>query len=878
MQPLRSIWRNLFRKHTVDTALEEEIRSYRQLLEDEMIAAGADSKAAHREAAIELGGIEMIKEQVRDIRRGASLEGLWTELRQSIRALRQNFGMTAMIALMLALGLGASTTIFSVFEAALLRPLPFRDPGRLGELVETRLDRGMSEVAFSEADFWDLHDRVKSFEHVAANHTNEANLTGDGDPERVSAPQVTVEFFRTLGVSPVLGRDFSAGEGRANVAILGNKFWKTRYRGDANILGKVLRLNDKSYTVIGVLPAGEPWIDDQIYLPYPYHPNADRRSWEFYAVGRLAKGVTVEAAKQELQRLSVVFAATNPKDDKGLGFNFFPSSRWIAPESTRTALRLLLAAVGLLVLIACVNVANLLLARGLARQREIAVRTALGAGRGRLIRFVMLESLLLSALGAALGLALAAASLRIIRTLEIHGVPRLDEVSLNPWVLAFTVALTLLTGLLCGLAPALQTPVQGITATLREGDRQTGSSRRQGRLRSMLVTAEVALAFILLVGTGLVVRSFQGLLNEDRGFHTAHRLMFSLSYPDRYGENGVGKRFVDRFLEKLFLNPDILASGAVNVRPVEGPGFGMGIDASTRPPGSGSPPWAGWRIVTPGYFRAVGLPLLRGRNFNETDKPVWAERGQPPPSHRTVMLSSALAKLLFRNENPIGKHTLLWKSQDGGLDAEVVGVVGDSLERGLDHGPALTVYLPYGRIGVPSEFVLETRGDPMAVLASVRAIITRLDPNLPLADIRTFDEVVNRSVSSQRMNSVVLVTFSGLALLLASLGIYGVLSYSVSRRTSEIGLRMALGATESGILKLTIGHGLLPVLLGIAVGGIGACWLSRYLKALLFGVQPFDLFTYAVVSALLLVTGALACFVPGRRAMRTDPAIALRLE
>ncbi|MGI9075061.1 MAG: FtsX-like permease family protein [Bryobacteraceae bacterium] len=277
-------------------------------------------------------------------------------------------------------------------------------------------------------------------------------------------------------------------------------------------------------------------------------------------------------------------------------------------------------------------------------------------------------------------------------------------------------------------------------------------------------------------------------------------------------------------------------------------------------------------------MRAVGLPLLRGRNFNETDKPVWAERGQPPPSHRTVMLSSALAKVLFPNEDPIGKHTLLWKGQGGGLDAEVVGVAGDSVERGLDHPPALTVYLPYGRIGVPSEFVLETRGDPMAVVPAVRAIVTNLDANLPLGNIRTFDEVVSRSLSSQRMNSVVLVIFSGFALLLASLGIYGVLSYSVSRRTSQIGLRMALGASESGIFSMIVRQGLLPALLGIVIGAGVAVWVSRYLRSLLFGVQPFDLFTYAAVAALLLLTAALACFVPGRRAMRTDPAIALRLE
>jgi putative ABC transport system permease protein len=875
MQWLRSIWHNLFRKHAADSALDEEIRSYLQLLMDEKLAAGLDAETARRQAAIELGAIEMIKEQVRDVRRGALLDGLWTELRQSIRALRHNPAMTAMCALMLALGIGASTTIFSVFEAALLRPLPFRDTAQLVELIETRLDRGMDQVAFSEADFWDLHDRAKSFERVAAYHSNEANLTGD-QPEKVSAPQVTVEFFRTLGVAPVLGRDFSASEGRANVAILGHKFWKTRFAGNANILGKVLRLSDKSYTVVGVLPPGEPWIDDQVYLPFPYHPNADRGSWEFSVVGRLAKGVTYETAKTELHRLAELLTADHPKEDKGLGFNFLPSRRWIAPDTTRTALRFLLVAVGLLALIACVNVANLLLARGLARQREIAVRIALGAARARLVRFVMLESLLLSMVGAVLGLALAASCVRVFRTVEIPGIPRLDEVSLNPWVLLFTLSVTLITSLLCGLAPALQTPVQGIATALRESDRQT-TSRRQGRLRSLLVTAEVALAFLLLVSAGLVLRSFQGLLNEHRGFATTHRLMFSLSYPDSYGENGKGKQFVDSLLEKLAANPDIISSGAVNVRPVEGPNYGMGIVAASHALTLSSPPWAGWRVITPGYLRTVGLPLLHGRNFNESDKPVWTERGQPPPSHRTVMLSSALAKLLFPNEDPIGKHALLWKGQ-GGPDAEVVGVVGDSLERGLDHGPALTVYLPYGRVGVPSEFVVETRGNPLAVVPAVRAAVARLDPNLPLADIRAFDDVVSRSVSAQRLNSVVLATFSGLALLLASLGIYGVLSYSVSRRTSEIGLRMALGATESNILRITVGQGLMPALAGITIGGAIAAWLSRYLEPLLFGVQPFDLSTYAAVSALLLVTAALACFVPGRRAIRTDPAIALRLE
>ena len=871
MHWLKSTLRNLFRRQAVDLDLEEEIRSYRQLLEDEKIAAGADSATARREAGIELGGTEVIKEEVRDIRRGSSLEGFWKELQQSLRGLRRNPGMTAMAILMLALGIGASSTIFSVFETVLLRPLPFRNPGRLVELVSTWLELGMNEVAFSEANFWDLRARNRSFERVSAYHSEEANLTGDGQPERVSAPRVSVDFFRTLAVAPILGRDFSANEDRAAIAILGNRFWKARYGGDPGVLGKTLRLNGAAYTVVGVLPPGEPWIDDQIYLPFPHRAGVDRASAEYSVVGRLAKGVTAKAARADLKHIANSLAEAYP-GDKGIGFDFLPSSRWIAPESTSRALRMLMAAVALLLLIACLNVANLLLVRGLGRQREIALRTALGAGRGRLVRFVMLESLLLSTSGAGLGLLIAEGALRGLRTLDIHALPRLDEVSLDPRVLTFAVGAALITGLLCGLAPALQMPVQGIATALREGDRQAGASRRQGRLRSALVTAEIALAFVLLIGAGLLARSFHALVNEQRGFQTSQRLVFSISYPDSYEQNGVGKQFIDRFLDELSVNPDIIASGAVNVRPVQGPNYGMGISAASRR--SNSPPWAGWRVITPGYLRAAGLPLLHGRIFNSTDKPIQAERGQPEPAHRTVMLSAALAKVLFPNEDPAGRHVLLWNN----IDAEVVGVAGDSLERGLDRGPALTVYLPYGRMGLPSEFVLETRGNPMAVVPAVRAILARLDPNLPMADISTFDDVVSRSVSPQRLNSFILAIFSGLALLLASFGIYSVLSYSVTSRTAEIGLRMALGASASGILRTTVVQGMRPALLGIGIGGLGACALTGFLKSLLFGVRPFDALTYAAVAALLFVTAAVACWAPARRATRTDPAIALRLE
>ncbi|MEI9972174.1 MAG: ABC transporter permease [Ignavibacteriota bacterium] len=872
---LTGLWRNFARKQRVDADLEAELRSYQDLLEDEKAREGAPPDVARREALLELGGMTQIQEEVRDVRLGAGLERLATELRQSLRGLRRNPSLSTVIVAVLALGIGASTAVFSIFQSA-LKPLPFRGVDRVVELTETRLDRGLDQVAFGQANFWDVRSQNHSFHEVAAYHSDEANLTGDGPAEKVSLIQVSEGFFRALGVSPVLGRDFTDGDDRNgwdnHVAILGNRYWRKRFGADTAILGRTLRLNEKPYTVVGVLPPGEPWIDEQVYVPFGYRSDANRSSWEFSVIGRLNPGISSNAAHADLQRIAGILAHDYPEDDKGIGFRIFPSTTWIASGATRRALWVLLGAVTFLLLIACLNIANLLLARGMSRQREIAVRTALGAGRARLVRFVMMESLLLSGFGATLGLTLAYPSIRALQTLEIRGIPRLSEAGINPWVLGFAASIAILTGLLSGLAPALQTPARGIAAALREGDRQTGS-RGQGRLRAALVAGEVALSFILLVGAGLLIRSFSQLTTVNYGFQTENRLFFSISMPGSYWENGVGKRFLDRLLERLSAEPDVVASGTVSQRPAEAGNPGMGIDSTSS---TQRPPWAGWRIVSPGYFRAVGLALLRGRLFDEEDKPVWQVRGQPVPQRR-VILSDSFAKRIFPNEDPIGKHVLLWKGQ-GGSDAEVVGVVGDSRERGLVSGPADTVYLPYGANALTGEFVLHTRSRPLALVPRVRSIVAELDPNLPVSDVRSFEEVMQRSVAPQRFNAILLGVFSGLALLLATIGIYGVVSYSMRRRTSEIGLRMALGASRANILGMTLAQGLRPALLGIVLGAIGAWWLSRYVTALLFGVKPFDTLTYMAVVVLLLLTAALACYLPCRQAMRTDPSIALRIE
>jgi putative ABC transport system permease protein len=877
---MRALWRNLTHKQIVEDDLIQELHSYQTMLANEKSRTGIDPSAALRTARLEMEGIEQIKENVRDVRLGVAIETFFSELRQSLRGLSRNKDLSILCSTMLALGIGATIVVFSIFYAALVRPLPFRDPDRLVELHESYLSSGIDKAAFSEANFWDVRAQNHSFKEVAAFHYDEANLTGDGPAEKVTDRSVTANFFRTLGVSPVLGRDFSDTDDRNGfknrVVILGNKFWRSRFGADPNIIGKTLRLNDRACIVVGVLPPGEPWINDQAYQPFGYRANADRSSSEFTVIGRLAPGVSLQAAQADLKRLAARLDKTYSGSDKGIGFSLSPASSWIAGDNARRALWVLLGAVSFLLLIACLNMANLLLARGTARQREIAVRAALGAGRTRLIRFVMMESLLLSIFGTLLGLALAYGTLRGLQAMQVQGIPRLEDAGLNSWVLGFSVLIAILTGVLSGIAPALQTPASGTANAIRDADHQTGS-REQGRLRALLVSAEVAISFLLLVGAGLLIRSFIELMNVNHGFQTENRLVFSVSMPQSYYHDGVGKQFLDRFFQRLSTVPQVIAAGAISSRPVEGPDTGMGITAVSAKDGGtqGPPPWAGWRIVSPGYFHAVGLPLLRGRAFDERDKPIEADRGQPAPPRR-VVLSQRLARLLFGNEDALGKRVDLWANSN--FDAEVVGIVADSRERGPAAGPTLTVYLPYGRNAVVSEFVLHTRGNPLAVAHTVRAIVAGLDPTLPVADLRSFEEVVHRSLSPQRFDVILLTAFGGLALLLATTGIYGVLAYTMNRRTAEIGLRVALGASRTNVFGIVLSQGMRPALVGMLLGALGAWWLSRYLETLLFGIKPFDVFTYVTVAALLLAIALIACVLPGRRAMRIDPAVALRIE
>jgi putative ABC transport system permease protein len=684
---------------------------------------------------------------------------------------------------------------------------------------------------------------------------------------------ISAGFFHVLGIHPVAGRDFLPEEDQPghdnNVALLRNKFWKTHFNSDPQIIGKKIRLNSTSFQIVGVLPPGEPWLDAaDIFVPFVHRANPNRGSFEFSVIGRLAKGVSFQTAQADLNTIAKSLSEEYPKDDDGMGVMLNTSTEWLADSDLRTKLWVLMGAVAFLLLIACVNLANLLLAKATGRTREIAVRAALGASRGRIVRMVLTESLVLGLTGAIFGIVLAALAVAAIKAADPGGIPRIAELGINPWVLAFTLLAAILTGVLSGLVPALQAPYKNIVAGLREGERSQAGSRAQKRVRAVLVGAEVALSLMLLVGAGLLIRSFDRMLRVDRGFQSENRLLVAINIPGSYKERA--DDVTNRFLDRVSAAPGVQSVASMNSRPIVGWDPGMGIVSSEKPDGdNGKFPWAGWRIVSGDYFRTMGIPMLKGRTFNQHD-----QMGKP----WRVIISKRLADTLWPGEDPVGHQALLWKGQSN-FPAEVIGVVGNQRERGLEADPTLTVYLPsYGSQPGSVDFAIHTAGNPTALTPSLRSMLKEIDPNLPLYDVQTMDEIVSRSMAPRRFNMFLLSIFAGVALLLALVGVYGVLAYSVGQRTAEIGLRVALGATPRSVLALIVGQGMRPIMVGIAIGMAGAVGLSHFVSSLLFNVKPVDPLTYGAVALLVAVAALLSCYVPALRALRIDPVAALRQE
>jgi putative ABC transport system permease protein len=795
------------------------------------------------------------------------------DFRQALRNMRKNVGSTVLAVLMLAVGIGGTSAIFSVFYSVLIEPLPFAEPSRLVAIWESRLKNQWNQASFTEANFWDIQARNRTFTGIAAFHGLTANFIGSGDPEQLEGGAITAGFFRVLGVKMLAGRDFLPEEDQPghdnNVVLLRHRFWKTHFNGDPQAIGKTIRLNSKSFQIVGVLPPGEPWLDAaDVFVPFVHRANPDRGSFEFSVIGRLAPGISFQAAQTDLNTVAKSLAEQYPKDDDGMGVTLSTSEEWLADSNLRTKLWVLMGAVAFLLLIACVNLANLLLAKATSRTREIAVRVALGARRSRIVRMVLTEALVLGFTGAVFGIFLAVAGIAAIKAANPGGIPRIDTLGVNPWVLAFTLLAAILTGMLSGLVPALQAPYKNIVVGLREGERSQAGSRAQKRLRSVLVTAEVALSLMLLVGAGLLIRSFDRLLRVDRGFQAENRLLAAVNIPGSYKERAGD--VINRFLDRVSTAPGVQSVAAMNSRPIVGWDPGMGIVAAERPDGdNGRFPWSGWRIVSGDYFRTMGIPLLQGRTFNQHD-----QIGKP----WRIIISKRLADRLWPGENPVGHQALLWKGQSND-QAEVIGVAANQHERGLEADPTLTVYLPsYGSGPGPVQFAVHTGGNPTAVTPALRSILKEIDPNLPLADVQTMDEIVSRSVAPRRFNMFLLTIFAGVALLLALVGVYGVLAYSVGQRTAEIGLRVALGATPRSVLTLIVGQGMRPIMVGIAIGIAGALGLSHFVSSLLFNVKPVDPVTYGAVALLVAVAALLSCYVPALRALRIDPVAALRQD
>ncbi len=807
------------------------------------------------------------------------MQTMLQDVRYALRVLRKHPAFTAVALVTLALGIGANTAIFSVVHTVLLRPLPFREPERLVQIWESRAKTGWNRASFTHANFWDVREMNRTFEDIGAFLWTNMNLTGFEYPEQLSVGRVSAGFFRVLGVQPVLGRTLLPDEsdpGAENrVVLLGNELWRTRFGADSAIVGTSLTLNGESYTVVGVLPAGRPWLNYRdIFVPFVRIPEANRVSFELYVIGRVAPGVSLEAAHADLESVAARLAELYPDANAGMGITMAPASDWVASDELRRSLWVLFGAVGFLLMIACVNLANLLMAKATARGRETAVRTALGASRGRVAGQLLTESLLLGLIGAALGLLLALAALHTVRAVDPGGIPRLAEVGINPWVLGFTLLVGVFAAVIAGLLPALQAPRSDIIAALGAGDRGVAGGRAQKRLRSGLVAAEVALSLMLLVGAGLLIRSFYALSHVERGFRTENRLVVAVNLPDTYDGEATRQLLLD-FLGRVSAIPQVRAAAGISAPPIVGASTGLGIIPAGQPDPDEGVPWALWRLVTGEYFRTMGIPLLRGRTFDERDVVNMADPAGTPPR---VIISQRLAELLWPGEDALGRQAILWRGQ-GDVAAEVIGVVGSMRERGLDADPTVAVYIPYyGLSWSPVHFVFHTSGDPTAIVPTLRTVLADIDPNLPLSDIRAMDEIVNGSVADRRFNTVLLVILAGVALMLALAGIYGVQSYSVARRTSEIGVRVALGATHQNVVRLMVRQGMRPALLGIGLGILGALALSRLLTGLLFGIAPNDPLTYVGVALVLAAAALISCYVPALRALHLDPVTALREE
>ena len=899
--------RSLFRKNQVDRELDEELGAYLEMETAEKMRQGVGRKDALREVRLERGSLEVTKELVRSGGWEFFVETCWQDLRFGLRMLRKNPGFAAVAVLTLALGIGVNTAIFSALNATILRPLPYKNPEQLVMVwgVEPRGCCRHGGMVFSLPNFLDFKDQNRVFENMGAFAGTGFTLTSVENPEKIHAGLVTADFFRVFGAQPMRGRTFLPDENQAghdHVVVLGYEMWQRRFASDSKIVGQTIRLDTNQYEVVGVMPH-----DFDFSIPGYYGPmdlwvpivltrdNSERKHNYLNVIARLNPGVTVRQAQSEaniiVARLRREYsstteqsnappttsAETNEHSGVMLGTKLEPLRDEIFGD-VRSPLLILFGAVGFVLLIACANVANLQLARASARQKEIALRTALGASRGRVARQLITESVLLAFVGGALSLLLVFWLIKLLTGLLPAGLPQGTSITIDANVLVYSLTLSLATGLLFGLAPIFQAFSRSPSESLKEGGKTTATGDGGLRLRGFLTASEIALSMVLLIGAGLLTRTFVGLLNVKPGFETENILTAKVTLPKySYADSRQQADFYTWLLEAIATLPRVKAAGAVNDLPL---GAGRDSDEFTierrgAKDASSSTGSCQDRLISPDYFRVMNIPLIKGRTFTRVDA------SSAPP---VVIISQSFARRFFPNEDPLGQHITFGDPAAAAPWPTIVGVVGDVRDLALDADPDIEIYAPYQQNVLPynplpyMSLVVSTAGDPSSLTSAVLAEIHELDKNLPLPEAEPMTAVYSASISARRFNMLLLSIFAGIATVLAGVGVYGVISYLVTRRTHEIGVRIALGAEPRNVLALIVGRGLLLAMFGVIIGLAGALAVTRVLAKMLFGVTATDLATFAGVSALLIGIVLMACYIPARRAMRVDPTIALRYE
>jgi putative ABC transport system permease protein len=803
------------------------------------------------------------------------METLLKDVRYGIRNLLKNPTFTATALITLAIGIGANSTIFSFVNGILLRPLPYPQSERLVVINETALKQGIPSMSISFPNFLDWRAQNRVFEDISAFGTGSSfSLTGAGEPERLRGASVSQGTFELLRVAPVLGRTFTPDEDKPKqdaVVILGNGLWQRRFGSDSQIIGKTVIINSRQRTVVGVMPPGFKFPENaELWIPLGLDTTMfTRTDHGLSSIARLKDGVNLVQAQAEMDVIAHRIEEQNPVTNEGLGVTISGLHTVLAGDY-RKALLILLGVVGFVLLVACANVANLMLARTSARQKEFAVRAALGASRWRIIRQTLTESVVLSVLGAGLGLLLAVWGVKLMLALIPVKLPFWMNFNLDFRVLAFTSGVSLLTALIFGTMPAVFGTRIDLNNTLKEGGRSANASARH-RTRGLLVIAEVALALMVLVGAGLMIQSFMNLRNVGPGFNEKNVLTFSVNLPQaKYTERPQRGEFFRQLLERVRALPGVDAAGATATLPLTGGNWGRSLTVEGYPVLSvGQAPMIQHTVVTPAYFHTLGIPVLMGRDFTERDS---------KDAEKVTIVDERLAHEYWPNESPIGKRVRFGPPEDNEPWHTVVGVVGAVRHAQLDKETRKSVYLPHLQIPVNGLSVVVQAKNPANLVAALRGQIREMDPDLPVVDLMTMEEVVSQSVWQNRLYAILFSAFAGIALLLAAVGIYGVMSYSVTQRTQEIGIRMALGAQVKDVLQLVVKGGLALSLIGVAVGIAGALALTRLLRTLLFGVTPTDSVTFIAVSLMLLFVALMACYIPARRATKVDPLVALRYE